>query len=70
MRETFTYGSVGGAPGNRCFYPELSTECGLVRGNLQWIRVLDLVSESKISWFNFLLDLKEHSIQCDKQRTV
>ncbi|MEX1329421.1 MAG: hypothetical protein AB1Z29_21685, partial [Desulfobacterales bacterium] len=48
----------------------LSTECGLVRGNLQWIRVLDLVSESKISWFNFLLDLKEHSIQCDKQRTV
>jgi hypothetical protein len=23
MREIFTYGSVGGAPGNRCFYPEL-----------------------------------------------
>ena len=22
MREIFTYGSVGGAPGNRCFYPE------------------------------------------------
>ena len=22
MRESFTYGSVGGAPGNRCFYPE------------------------------------------------
>lgn len=22
MRETFTSGSVGGAPGNRCFYPE------------------------------------------------
>ena len=23
MREIFTYGSVGGAPGNRCFYLEL-----------------------------------------------
>ncbi len=22
MREIFTYGSVGGAPGNRCIYPE------------------------------------------------
>ena len=22
MRESFTYGSVGGALGNRCFYPE------------------------------------------------
>jgi hypothetical protein len=22
MRENFTYGSVGGAPGNRCFYLE------------------------------------------------
>jgi len=21
MREIFKYGSVGGAPGNRCFYP-------------------------------------------------
>jgi len=25
MREIFTYGSVGGAPGNRCFYPEIWT---------------------------------------------
>jgi len=23
MREIFTYGSVGGAPGNRCFYLEV-----------------------------------------------
>jgi hypothetical protein len=23
MREIFTSGSVGGAPGNRCFYPDL-----------------------------------------------
>jgi hypothetical protein len=23
MRETFTSGSVGGALGNRCFYPEM-----------------------------------------------
>ena len=26
MREIFTSGSVGGAPGNWCFYPEESTE--------------------------------------------
>ena len=25
MREIFTYGSVGGATGNRCFYPENPT---------------------------------------------
>ena len=23
MRETLTSGTVGGAPGNRCFYPEI-----------------------------------------------
>jgi len=30
MREIFTYGSVGRAPGNRCLYPELDAEivCG------------------------------------------
>jgi hypothetical protein len=32
MRETFTYGSVGGAPGNRCFYPEVERR---VRGEKQ-----------------------------------
>jgi hypothetical protein len=26
MREIFTSGSVGGAPGNRCFYPDIPTE--------------------------------------------
>jgi len=26
MREIFTYGSVGRAPGNRCLYPERDTE--------------------------------------------
>ena len=25
MREIFTSGSVGGAPGNQCFYPELDS---------------------------------------------
>jgi len=32
MREIFTYGSVGGAPGNRRFYPEpdLVTRCDLL----------------------------------------
>ena len=28
MRESFTYGSVGGALGNQCFYPEI-IEAGL-----------------------------------------
>ena len=26
MREIFTYGSVGGAPGNRCFYLEVENQ--------------------------------------------
>ena len=26
MRETLTHGSVGGAPGNRCFYPDEGRE--------------------------------------------
>lgn len=31
MREIFTYGSVGRAPGNRCFYPEgvMCKKCSL-----------------------------------------
>ena len=35
MREIFTYGSVGRAPGNRCLYPEIDAEnvCSLT-GNL------------------------------------
>jgi hypothetical protein len=30
MREIFTYGSVGGAPGNRCFYPEIGVRYNFV----------------------------------------
>ena len=30
MREIFTYGSVGGALGNQCFYPEMSNDEGEV----------------------------------------
>ena len=26
MRESFTYGSVGRAPGNRCLYPEVDPQ--------------------------------------------
>jgi len=26
MREIFTSGTVGGAPGNRCFYPDISPD--------------------------------------------
>ena len=29
MREIFTSGSVGGAPGNRCFYPDISSNSDL-----------------------------------------
>jgi len=29
MREIFTYGSVGGAPGNRCFYLEADSKSGV-----------------------------------------
>jgi len=32
--------------------------CGLARGNLQWPEVLDWFSESKLSRFTFLVDLK------------
>ena len=43
-----------------------SPECGLARGNPQWPAVLDLVSESKIAWFNFLVDLKAQSTHLEK----
>jgi len=29
MREIFTYGSVGRAPGNRCLYPEADSQGGV-----------------------------------------
>ena len=35
--------------------------CGLDRGNIQWPGVLDLFSESKISWFNLVVVLKVES---------
>jgi hypothetical protein len=44
--------------------------CGLAEENLQWRRVLGLFCEPKISRFNFLVDLKEQSTQCDKQLTI
>ena len=31
MRESFTYGSVGRAPGNRCLYPEIESTFSSVR---------------------------------------
>jgi hypothetical protein len=42
--------------GTKC---KLSAECRLARGNPQWPGVLDWFSQSKISGFNFLVDLKE-----------
>ena len=42
--------------GTKC---KLGLSCGLVRGNLQTPGTLGLSSESKISWMNFLVGLKE-----------
>ena len=44
--------------------------CGLDRRNLPYPGILDLFSEPKISWFNFLVDLKEKSTHCEKNRLV
>ena len=41
----------------------LSPACGLVRGNIQWPRTIGLSTESKISGFNFLEELKLQAIQ-------
>ena len=53
--------------GTKC---KLGPLCGLARGNPQWPLVINLISESKISQFNFLVDLKTQSAHCDKQCTV
>jgi hypothetical protein len=49
---------------------KISPLCGLARGNPQWPRVLGLSSKSKISRVNFLVELKEQSTQCEKNRFV
>jgi hypothetical protein len=41
--------------------PTIGPLCGLAMGNLQFPEILGLSSESKISWFNFLVDLKVQS---------
>ncbi len=43
MREIFTYGSVGGAPGNRCFYPETDRQ-----GLCIFLKWLEFVQSSGI----------------------
>jgi hypothetical protein len=49
---------------------KLDPYCELARGNPQWPWILDLFRKPKISRFNFLVDLKAQSTQCDEQRTV
>ena len=44
----------------------LSSKCRLDRRNLQWSGVLDLSRQPKISWFNFLVDLKKQSTHQEK----
>ena len=48
----------------------LATKCGLDRRNIQFLGILGLSRQPKISWFNFLVDLKEQSTQCEKNCTV
>jgi hypothetical protein len=45
---------------------KLSAECGLARGNPQSPGDLGLFSKSNISWFHFLVDLKEQSTHREK----
>jgi len=49
---------------------ELSPFCGLAWGNLHFPGIVGWYSKPKISWFNFLVDLKEQSTQCEKNCTV
>ncbi len=42
MRESFTYGSVGRAPGNRCLYPELD---GVLLRSTPQVKAKELLDE-------------------------
>ena len=42
MREIFKSGSVGGAPGNRCSYPELDPHSGVFLAKIQAHSHLDV----------------------------
>ncbi len=46
----------------------ISPECVLARENPQPQGIVDLLSESKIPRYNFLVDLKAQSTHCDKSR--
>ena len=48
----------------------LSADCRLARGNPQWPGVLGSFSESKMSWYTFLVDLKAHSTTCEKNQPI
>jgi hypothetical protein len=47
MRESFTYGSVGRAPGNRCLYPEPDRRG---RAALKFYRFLKIIGFLKVYW--------------------
>ena len=48
MREIFTSGSVGGAPGNRCFYPEIHT-FAVIEVGLHLIIICTAMDQSPIN---------------------
>ena len=49
---------------------KLAAECGLGRGNIQLSGMVGLSSESKISGWNFLVDLTAQSTSCDRQLPI
>ena len=52
MRETFTYGEVGRAPGNRCLYPEADSQG---RGIFDYAKLLEFNHIIQIQWQPWLL---------------
>jgi len=48
----------------------IASECRLDSRNMQFPVNIGLFSKSKISWFNSLVDLKEQSTHCGKNRSV
>jgi hypothetical protein len=54
MREIFTSGSVGRAPGNRCLYPELRDFLKPIKGsNLILTLAFDLQHKSRFLTINY-----------------
>jgi hypothetical protein len=42
--------------------------CGLDKGNIHFLGIISMYGESKITWFDFLLNLKVQSAYCKNNR--